>query len=331
MQHRVRRTAEGHVAFHGVVHGSRVQDVLDAHAVAEQFHHLHAGALGQTDALGVDGRHGAVARKGDPQGLAQTIHGVRREHARAAAAGGAGRVLEVGQLLFGHGAGGHLPRPVEERVQIGGALPVGARAGEHGAAGDEDRGHVRPQGPQDHAGNDLVAVRDAHQAVEGVPHDGAFHGIGNDLARDERVVHALMVHGDAVAHADGADFEGDAAGHVDAGLHGLGDLVEVGVTGNDVVARAQHRDEGAIHLLVGDAVRLEQAAVRRARHPSLDLVASQLHRPRFLSRSNAENTKTRCKMHRAGKRDARATTRREALRQITVSPVRRYLPPSARR
>ena len=53
----------------------------------------------------------------------------------------------------------------------------------------------------------------------------------------------------------------------------------------------------------------EQAAVRRARHPSLDLVAPQFHRPRFLSRCVSKYTKTRCKMHRAGKRDSRATTR----------------------
>ena len=42
----------------------------------------------------------------------------------------------------------------------------------------------------------------------------------------ERVAHARVVHRDAVADADGGDLERRAAGHVDAGLHGVGDLVE---------------------------------------------------------------------------------------------------------
>ena len=55
----------------------RDRNVLDAHVIAEQFHHLHARALGQTNPLGVDGRHGAVARKRDAERLAQAVHGVR--------------------------------------------------------------------------------------------------------------------------------------------------------------------------------------------------------------------------------------------------------------
>ena len=93
----------------------------------------------------------------------------------------------------------------------------------------------------------------------------AFQRVGDGFARHERVVHAVVVHGDAVAHADGGYLERHAAGHVDARLHGFGDLVEVVVAGDDVVAGVEDGDERPLHLLVGDAVGLEQAAVRGAR------------------------------------------------------------------
>ena len=49
--------------------------------------------------------------------------------------------------------------------------------------------------------------------------------VGDDLAAGQRVAHALVVHRDAVADADGVELERRAAGHADAGLDGVGDLV----------------------------------------------------------------------------------------------------------
>ena len=106
-----------------------------------------------------------------------------------------------------------------------------------------------------------------------------FQAVGDDLARHERVVHAVVVHGDAVAHADGGDFKRDAAGHVDAGLDGLADFVQVVMAGDDVVARIDDGDKRAAHLLVGDSVSLEQAAMRGARGTHLDCIAAKLHVP----------------------------------------------------
>ena len=107
--------------------------------------------------------------------------------------------------------------------------------------------------------------------------DGALEAVGDGFARHERVVHAVVVHGDAVAHADGGDLERHAACHVDAGLHGFADLIEVVVTGDDIVTGVEHRDKRALQLLVGQAVGLEQAAVRGARNAASDGVAAKLH------------------------------------------------------
>ena len=65
VQHRVRGTAEGHIALHGVMDGGLGDDVLDADALLQKLHDLHAGMLGKTQALGVHGGDGAVAGKRD--------------------------------------------------------------------------------------------------------------------------------------------------------------------------------------------------------------------------------------------------------------------------
>ena len=43
-------------------------------------------------------------------------------------------------------------------------------------------GQVEPRGGHEHAGDDLVAVRDQHDRVEGVGRDGELDGVGDDLA-----------------------------------------------------------------------------------------------------------------------------------------------------
>ena len=99
VQHRVGGAAEGHVEHHAVVDGALVDDLAGGEVLLDQLHDLHAGLLGQADALGVDGGHGAVSGKRDAQGLGEAADGVGGEHAGAGAAGGAGGLLEPGALL----------------------------------------------------------------------------------------------------------------------------------------------------------------------------------------------------------------------------------------
>ena len=185
-------------------------------------------------------------------------------------------VLELAQLVLGHLAGLDLAHSREDRVEIDVlALEL---AGEHRAAADDDGRDVEPGGSHEHAGDDLVAVGDHDHRVEGVRLDGQLDAVGDDLAARKRVAHPLVVHGDAVAHADGGELERRAAGHVDAGLDRVGDLVEHEVPGNDVVDGVDDGDQRPRDLLVGETVSLEQAAVRGLGGPVLHVLASQ-HRP----------------------------------------------------
>ena len=238
VEHRVRGAAEGHVALHGVVDGGGSDDVLDADALLQQLHDLHAGVLGQAQTLRVNGGDGSVAGKRDAQGLAQAVHGVGGEHAGAGSAGGAGGVLEIGQVVLAHSPSLDLADSVKERVEVGGGAVVATAlvTREHGAAGHKDRGDIDAKGPQNHARDNLVAVGDADRGVELVAMHCDLEAVGDSLTRHEAVVHTVVVHGDAVADTDRRDLDGDSAGHVNARLDGIGNLVEVVVAGDDVVA-----------------------------------------------------------------------------------------------
>ena len=77
---------------------------------------------------------------------------------------------------------------------------------------DHDGRHVQAHRGHEHAGHDLVAARHEHQGVEGVGQGHRLDGVGDELAAGQRVVHARVVHGDAVADAHDAELEGHAAG-----------------------------------------------------------------------------------------------------------------------
>ena len=73
-----------------------------------------------------------------------------------------------------------------------------------------------------------------------------------------------MAHGDAVAHANGGDQDGRAACHLNAGLDGIGDLVQIHMAGHDLAVGTHHADQRALQLFLGVAQCIEQASVRGA-------------------------------------------------------------------
>ena len=108
-------------------------------------------------------------------------------------------------------------------------------------------------------------------------HGHGLGGVGDQVPGDQGVLHADVAHGDAVAHGDGGELHRGAAGGPDAGLHRLGDLVQVHVAGDDLVVGAHHADEGPLQLLLGVAQGIEQGAVGGALNPLGCIFADLLH------------------------------------------------------
>ena len=70
-------------------------------------------------------------------------------------------------------------------------------------------------------GQRLVAAGEQHRAVEPLGHHHRLDRVGDHLAGDQREVHALVAHRDAVGDRDGAELERVAAGRVHAVLDRL--------------------------------------------------------------------------------------------------------------
>ena len=153
-----------------------------------------------------------------------------------------------------------------------GAAAVGQVARQHGAAGAEDGRDIETGGGHEQAGHVLVAVGHQHQTVELMGQHHGLGGIGDQVPGDQGILHAHVAHGDAVAHGDGREFDGRAPGGADAGFHRLHDLVDVHMTGHDLVEGADHAHQRALQLFLGEAQGVQQTAVGRAARAQLDLV-----------------------------------------------------------
>ena len=90
---------------------------------------------------------------------------------------------------------------VDDRDVLLGAVAELDPAGRDRAGVEEHAGEVEAGRGHEHAGQRLVAAREQHGAVEALGlHDG-LDAVGDDLAADEREVHALVAHRDAVGDA----------------------------------------------------------------------------------------------------------------------------------
>ena len=181
MQHRVGRSAHGDVQRHRVLERREVGDARAAarcrrparssggrdrrsRRPASRNRRLRSAWVASID---------AVAGQREAQRLGQAVHRVCGEHARARAAGRAGGALDDLHVLVGHlvvGGGDHGVDQVERLV----CRCQTHLAGLHRAAGDEHRRNIQAQRRHQHAGRDLVAVRDADHGVGAVRVDHVF-------------------------------------------------------------------------------------------------------------------------------------------------------------
>ncbi len=115
-------------------------------------------------------------------------------------------------------------------------LPVRAFhvAGCDGAAIEHERWNVETAERHDRARHVLVAAGDGDQAVEEIAASDELDGVGDDFAADQRGLHALRSHGDAVGDGDGVELHRRAAGCANAFLDCRSDIAQMEVAGADL-------------------------------------------------------------------------------------------------
>ena len=268
VQHRVGRAAHGDVERHGVLEGGLggyrarqdriVAREVVAFGVADDE---RRGVLEEPAAVGVRGDDRAVAREREPQRFGEAVHRVGREHPRARSASGAGAAFDLRDLLVAARVVGAHDHRVDQVHAAAPELP-----GLHRASRDEDRRDVQPHGGHQHPGGDLVAVGDADQRIDLVGVGHVFDAVGDDLARGQRVEHAVVAHGDAVVHGDGVEFRGEASEGFDPLFDVLADFVQVHVARHELGERVGDADDRAAELLLAHAVGPPEAS--GSRHPA---------------------------------------------------------------
>ena len=251
MEHRVGGASHGDIQRHGIEESLAGGNVARQHAVISLFivfigvaHDECRSVPEEAAAVDVGGQHGAVAGKGQSDGLVEAVHGIGGKHARTTAASRAGMLLDGRHLGIAYRRVGRLHHGVNQ-VQM---LPV-PFTGLHRAAAHEHRGDVQAHGGHQHARSNLVAVADADHGVRLVCIDHILHAVGNEVARRQGIEHAVVPHGYAVVNGYRIEFGGKAAQTFYFGLHHLAHLMQMGMTRNKLGKRVDNGNDGLPHLL----------------------------------------------------------------------------------
>ena len=270
VQHGVGRAAhrdvEGHRVFERAETGDRSRQharvvllVVSAREVDDEM----SGFDEQTPAVGVRRNHRAVPGKRKPERLCQAVHRICSEHARTGAACRAGGALDHRDVGVAHLLVRRRHHRVDE-VDLASSCREFDLAGLHRAARNEYCGDVEPQRGHQHAGRDLVAVRDADQGVSAMRVDHVFDAVGDHFARRQRVKHAVVSHRDAVVDGDGVELLGDAPRRLDLARHQLAKVLEVDVAGDELGEGIGDGDDRLAEIAVLHPGRAPEAA--RASH-----------------------------------------------------------------
>ena len=273
MQRRVGRAARGGDDGRGILERFPGDDVARTDVQREQVHDLlagrHAEAVPDLVRRGRAGRIGQ--RKAD--GLRHASHGVGGELRAAGPGRRTGHLLELVEVLESTSCRPTRTDGLEQILHRD--RPALERARQDRAAIDEDRRHVETAHRHHHAGQGLVAAGQADQRVVAMAAHGELDAIGDDLARGQRGLHALMPHGDAVGDGDGAEFARRAVGGDDAFLHGLRLAHQRDVAGRGLVPAGGDADEGLVDLLARQTHRVIIGAMRGAGRPLGHMPARQ--------------------------------------------------------
>ena len=175
------------------------------------------------------------------------------------------------KLLLGHSARRHRACRLEH-VRQRNFFAAGV-AVQHRAARYRNRRDIHPKRAHKHAGHYLVAVGHKHHRVERVSTGQALHRVGNKLARDKRVLHALVSHRYAVANADGRHDHRVAAGGDYALLDRTRYFRKVRVPRDNLALSADHAHKRLADFVVRPPERLHQRAMRRFVRSCLDFIA----------------------------------------------------------
>ncbi len=249
-------------------------DIARADILRQQFHHRLPRLQREIVALQNDrGRAGGIwQRQADRFGDAS--HRVGGELSAAGARTGAGVSFKFGQIAGRHFARRELADAFENIDD--GDIPALEFPRHDRAAIEKHARHVEPQHRHHHAGQALVAAREADERVVAMAAHRQLDGIRDHFARNERGFHPLMAHRDAVGHGDGAEFARRAAGFLHAALGRLRLAHQRDVAGGGFVPARGDAHERLVDFGLRQPHRIEVGPVRCPVRPLGDMAGGKL-------------------------------------------------------
>ena len=264
VQHGVSGTAQRHIHGQSVHDGILRDDIPGPDISPEKLHDSHSRMLRQLDPLRINRRDGAVSPKPHTKRLGEAVHGIGRIHSGAGAAGGADLVLKLRHILLRHGAG----RVGTHRLKHGGqaSLLPPHMSCQHGPPGHKHGGKVQPCRRHQKPRHILVTVGNHHQSIKLMGDGHALRGVCDQVSCHQGIFHPHMTHGNSVTDCDGGKNHRHAAGLSHPQLHCVHNLIQVHMSGHDLVVGAHDTNHGLFHLLGRKSQRVKQASRRSLLH-----------------------------------------------------------------
>ncbi len=256
VQHRIGRSAHGDIKAHRILERLKRGDGAGKDAgivllviTLAQIDGEAARLAEQQLAVGMGRQHRAIAGERETQRLGQAVHRIGREHAGARTAGRACGLLDRGHFLVSVAFVGCGDHRVNEVQCVLLALDDDL-ASFHRAARHEDDRDIDPHRGHQHAGRDLVAVRDADDGIGAMRIDHIFDAVGDEVAAGQRIKHPVMPHGDPVIDRDGVEFLGNAARRLDLSRHQLAEVFQMHMPRHKLGEAIGDGDDGLAEIAV---------------------------------------------------------------------------------
>ena len=277
VKHAVGGASQRHIHSQGVHECLFCHDIPWAYVLLVHLHHLHAGMFGQLDALGVNSRDRAVSPESHAQDLGQAVHAVSRIHTGTGTAGRTRLIFKLLHILLGHIAC-RVSAHCLKHTGKAGFMPL-HMTGQHGAAADKHRGHINPGRRHQKSGNILITVGNHYQRVELMGQRHTLRGIRNQIPGHQGILHADMSHGNTVADSNGREHHRGAAGHGNAQLHGIHNLIQVHMARNYLIIGTNNTHQRLSHLFLCHTKSIKQGPVGRLLHTCLNCITFHVVSP----------------------------------------------------
>ena len=252
VQDRIRRSAGCHNEDHRIFKGGTGHDVAGLQIHFEQL----MDRLTRCDAFpqlqGIFGRDRRAVGEGHPHGFNRRGHGVGGIHAAASTRSWAAMFDDRLSFFVGDLSGNVLAITLKSRNNVKFWMQ-GDATGLDGSAVDHECRTIQSSHRHDAAGHVFIAAGDGNIGI--VPlcgHDG-FDAVRDDVARLQRVRHAVGPHGDPVADPDRIEPHPPEACGIDPLFDFFSKLVEVHIARVAVVPDAGNPDLCLIHVFTGHA------------------------------------------------------------------------------